>query len=142
MNTLSIIIFILKINQAIPWSYVKIDPKTSMPLRDEEGNYQWEGYCIDFAKRLSEKLDFDYVLVPPRAGLFGDRVPGLSSNNNSGEWDGLVGDLITGVNKFLLLNKFLFCLFVSHYVNVIQNKQNLTCGKGNRFGCCSYENDC
>lgn len=69
-----------------------MNPKSSTPLLDEQGNIQWEGYCIDFAKRLSEKLDFDYVLVPPTRGSFGDRVPGL---NNT--WDGLVGDLVTGV---------------------------------------------
>ena len=80
--------------QSIPWSYIKTDPKTSTPLLDEQGNVQWEGYCIDFAERIAEKLDFDYVLVPPTRGLFGDRVPGL---NNT--WDGLVGDLVTGVKS-------------------------------------------
>lgn len=61
-------------------------------MLDEDGNSIWEGYCIDFAKRLSEKLNFDYVLVPAKRGDFGDRIPGL---NNT--WDGLVGDLMTGV---------------------------------------------
>ncbi|XP_055304771.1 ionotropic receptor 25a [Sitodiplosis mosellana] len=83
--------FRIGVAQAIPWSYLKMDPKTSTPLLDEQGNVQWDGYCIDFAERLSEKLDFDYVLVPPTRGSFGDRVPGL---NNT--WDGLVGDLVTG----------------------------------------------
>lgn len=78
--------------QSIPWSYLQLDPKTSLPLRDENGNVMWEGYCIDFAQQLALKMDFDYVLVPPRRGLFGERVPGF---NNT--WDGLVGDLVTGV---------------------------------------------
>lgn len=69
-----------------------MDPKTSAPMTDEKENALWEGYCIDFAKRLSQKMDFDYVLVPPTSGSFGDRVPGLNHT-----WDGLVGDLITGV---------------------------------------------
>lgn len=79
----------------MPWSYIKLDPKTSEPLLDEKGNQIWEGYCIDFAKRLSEKLDFDYVLVPTKNGSFGDRIPGM---NNT--WDGLVGDLTRGVSIF------------------------------------------
>lgn len=79
--------------QALPWSYIKLDSKTSMPLRDENGNEIWEGYCIDFAAELAKKLDFDYVLVTPKKGTFGDRVVGM---NNT--WDGLVGDLMTGVS--------------------------------------------
>lgn len=84
--------FRIGVAQAIPWSYVKINPKTSLPMLDENGNVMWEGYCIDFAMRLAEKLDFDFVLVPPSNGSFGDRVPGLNHT-----WDGLVGDLVTGV---------------------------------------------
>lgn len=70
-----------------------MNAKTSTPMLDGNGNILWEGYCIDFAKRLSEKMDFDYVLVPPTVGSFGDRVPGM---NNT--WDGLVGDLTHGVS--------------------------------------------
>lgn len=86
--------FRIGVAQAIPWSYVKINPKTSAPMLDEKENTLWEGYCIDFAQRLSEKLDFDYVLVPPKSADFGERVPG---KNNT--WDGLVGDLMTGVSR-------------------------------------------
>lgn len=93
--------FRIGVAQAIPWSYIKINPKTSMPILDEVGNVIWEGYCIDFAKRLAEKLDFDYVLVPPTNGSFGDRVPGLNHT-----WDGLVGDLVTGVCKIRVYCNF------------------------------------
>lgn len=58
----------------------------------------WEGYCVDFAQRLSEKLDFDYVLVPAKTGSMGERIPGL---NNT--WDGLVHDLMTAVSYSFLL---------------------------------------
>lgn len=78
--------------QAIPWSYPKLDKKTMKPLRDDSGDMIWEGYCVDFAHRLSEKLDFDYVLVPAKTGGSGERIPGL---NNT--WDGLVHDLMTAV---------------------------------------------
>lgn len=71
-----------------------MDPKTSKPILDDKGNPVWEGYCIDFALKLAEKLDFDYELVPTKVGSFGDRVPHM---NNT--WDGLVGDLMVGVSK-------------------------------------------
>lgn len=59
-----------------PWAYLNKQGK-------------WEGYCIDFIAMLSEKLNFDYTLVTPSFGTFGDRLP-------EGNWDGLVGDLASG----------------------------------------------
>lgn len=85
--------FRIGIAPALPWSYIKINEKTGEPIRDDDGNVVWEGYCIDFAAKLGEVLDFDYELVPTKNGLFGDRVPNM---NNT--WDGLVGDLMVGVS--------------------------------------------
>lgn len=85
--------FRIGIAPALPWSYIKYNEETGEPLRDGDGNVMWEGYCIDFAAKLAEVLDFDYELVPTKNGLFGDRVP--NSNNT---WDGLVGDLMIGVS--------------------------------------------
>lgn len=79
--------------QAIPWTYVKKDPRTKKPILDNNGNPIYEGYCIDFARKLAEKLDFDYELILTKTGSFGDRIPHL---NNT--WDGLVGDLMVGVS--------------------------------------------
>lgn len=85
--------FRIGIAPALPWSYIKYNEKTGEPMRDGDGNEMWEGYCIDFAAKLAEVLDFDYELVPTRNGQFGDRVPHM---NNT--WDGLVGDLMVGVS--------------------------------------------
>lgn len=64
----------------------------------------WEGYCIDFAEKLSQKLDFDYVLVPPKSGSFGERITNI-------RWDGLVGDLMSGVClPFSLLKYILYVI--------------------------------
>lgn len=90
--------FRVGIAPALPWSYIKLDAKTGEPMRDGDGNEVWEGYCIDFAAKLAQKLDFDYELVPTKNGQFGDRVPHL---NNT--WDGLVGDLVVGVSDGGLL---------------------------------------
>lgn len=82
--------FRIGVTEAIPWTYVQRDPITAETVLDHQGKPVWEGYCIDFIEKLAEVLDFDYELVPPRRGTFGSRMP-----DNS--WDGLVGDLMTGV---------------------------------------------
>lgn len=85
--------FRVGITEAIPWTYMKTDPETGETMIDENGHPIWEGYCIDMIQKLAEDLDFDYELVVPKKGTFGKR---LSFN----KWDGLVGDLMTGVSFF------------------------------------------
>ncbi|XP_046753851.1 glutamate receptor ionotropic, kainate 4 isoform X2 [Diprion similis] len=75
--------------QMIPWSYVKKNAETQQPVLDEEGKEVWEGYCIDLMKKLAETMDFDYELVIPASGDFGERLP-------NGKWTGIVGDLLRG----------------------------------------------
>ncbi|XP_055844793.1 glutamate receptor ionotropic, kainate 3 [Episyrphus balteatus] len=79
--------------ESLPWSYYKTDDKTGELLFDENGKPVWEGYCIDFIEILSKYMNFEYELVPPRSGLFGNRLP-------NGSWDGVVGDLVTGDTDF------------------------------------------
>uniref|UniRef100_A0A1A9W8M4 Ionotropic glutamate receptor C-terminal domain-containing protein n=1 Tax=Glossina brevipalpis TaxID=37001 RepID=A0A1A9W8M4_9MUSC len=43
---------------------------------------------------LSQKMNFEYELVSPRSGKFGER------NLETGEWDGIVGDLVSGETDF------------------------------------------
>lgn len=78
------------VTESIPWTYVRRDLRTGETVLDHEGKPVWEGYCIDFIEKMAEFLDFDYELVTPRRGTFGTRMPDSS-------WDGLVGDLMTGV---------------------------------------------
>ncbi|XP_046615060.1 uncharacterized protein LOC124302692 [Neodiprion virginianus] len=75
--------------QMIPWSYVKKNVETQQPVLDDEGKEVWEGYCIDLMKKLAETMDFDYELVIPSSGGFGERLP-------NGKWTGIVGDLLRG----------------------------------------------
>lgn len=83
--------FRVGITEAIPWTYMKTHPQSGETMIDENGNPIWEGYCIDMIQRLSEDLEFDYELVVPKKGTFGKRIA-------FNKWDGLVGDLMTGVN--------------------------------------------
>uniref|UniRef100_A0A182FM19 Ionotropic glutamate receptor C-terminal domain-containing protein n=1 Tax=Anopheles albimanus TaxID=7167 RepID=A0A182FM19_ANOAL len=81
--------------EAIPWAYRKRDPVTGRPLEDPvTGGPVWEGYCIDFLHQLSVVMNFDYDLVAPRNGTFGQRY-GID-----GRWDGLVGELVVGEIDF------------------------------------------
>lgn len=87
--------------QAIPWSFKAQDPQT--------GEFFWTGYCADFAQKISEVMNFDYVFVEPATGTFGEKV--------NGTWDGIVGDLAVGVGPLLIyvysLRACMFYLFLS-----------------------------
>lgn len=83
------------VTESVPWTYAKRDPVTDETVLDKDGNPMWEGYCIDFVQKLSEVMEFDYELVTPKRGTFGERRrTGSTVADNS--WDGLVGDLMTG----------------------------------------------
>ena len=76
--------------QSVPWVTKKLDKVTQKPIIHPNGSYEYEGYCIEFIKKLSAEMDFDYDLVIPSEGTFGQKVNGV--------WNGLVGDLAKGVN--------------------------------------------
>ncbi|CAK9815491.1 Ionotropic receptor 25a [Anthophora quadrimaculata] len=74
---------------SVPWIVPKMDPVTGQVMKDENGNDMWDGYCVDFIKKLSEEMQFDYDLVVPQDRQFGKKLP-------NGQWDGLIGDLAKG----------------------------------------------
>ena len=75
--------------QAIPWTIKKRDPVTQQYIKNEDGSYVWEGYCIELIEKLANMMDFDYDLVIPEDKMFGQKINGV--------WNGLVGDLAKGV---------------------------------------------
>ncbi|XP_046146027.1 ionotropic receptor 25a isoform X1 [Osmia bicornis bicornis] len=82
-------------NPLVPWTVAKVDPATGQVLKDENGNEIWEGYCIDFVKKLSEEMQFDYDLVVPQDRQFGKKLP-------NGQWNGLIGDLAKGETDIVI----------------------------------------
>uniref|UniRef100_A0A1A9UEK8 Ionotropic glutamate receptor C-terminal domain-containing protein n=1 Tax=Glossina austeni TaxID=7395 RepID=A0A1A9UEK8_GLOAU len=80
--------------EAIPWSYQRRDPRTGKVSLDYLGKPIWEGFCNDVIAMLSQKMNFEYELVSPTKGRFGERNP------ETGEWDGIVGDLVSGETDF------------------------------------------
>uniref|UniRef100_A0A1B6DI02 Ionotropic glutamate receptor L-glutamate and glycine-binding domain-containing protein n=1 Tax=Clastoptera arizonana TaxID=38151 RepID=A0A1B6DI02_9HEMI len=81
--------FRVGVAESVPWSY-KVRNHENLVLKDKSGNEIWDGYCLDFLKRLAKEMKFTYELVPNES--FGVREP-------NGVWTGLIGDLATGVNK-------------------------------------------
>ena len=76
----------------MPWTVPRLDPVTGKIMKDENGNDMWDGYCVDFIKKLSEEMEFDYDLVVPQDHQFGKKL-------SNGQWDGLIGDLAKGVRS-------------------------------------------
>ncbi|KAH8418908.1 hypothetical protein KR222_003807, partial [Zaprionus bogoriensis] len=81
--------------ESLPWSYYRRHAQTGELLRTRGGALIWEGYCIDFIARLAEKLNFAYEIVAPEHGHMGER-------NEQGEWDGVIGDLVSGQTDFAI----------------------------------------
>lgn len=74
--------------------------KSDKPLY---GNDRFEGYCLDLLKELSNILGFiyDVKLVPD--GKYG-------AQNDKGEWNGMVKELIDHVSRMHLLYVGFKCL--------------------------------
>lgn len=55
------------------------------------GNDRFEGYCVDLIKEIAQILEFKYVIKVVEDGVYGKR-------NERGEWNGMIRELIEGVN--------------------------------------------
>jgi Ligated ion channel L-glutamate- and glycine-binding site len=87
--------FRIGIVQSTPYTDYKRDPKTNKIIRDDKNQPIYEGYCIDFIKQLSLKMNFSFELVEPSEGNFGKRL-------ENGSFDGAVGDLIKGETDLIV----------------------------------------
>lgn len=56
-----------------------------------QGNEQYEGFCVDMLKELSEILRFHYKIQ-----LVADGVYGVAEAN--GTWTGMIGEIISRVS--------------------------------------------
>jgi ionotropic glutamate receptor len=81
--------------KAVPWTIKKKNPMTNEYMKNPDGTFVWEGYCIELIEKLANMMEFDYDLVIPEDGDFGVRVNGI--------WNGLVGDLAKGVNILYII---------------------------------------
>jgi hypothetical protein len=58
---------------------------------EPQGNERYEGYCADLAEKLAELCKFDYVLQLVSDGKYGE-------SDANGTWNGMVGELTSGVS--------------------------------------------
>lgn len=61
-----------------------------MNYQEFEGNEQYEGFCVDMLRELSDILKFTYRIKLVDDGLYGAPEP-------NGSWTGMVGELINRV---------------------------------------------
>lgn len=80
--------FRVGIVEASPWSYIVRD-KYGKVMLDDNHEPIWDGYCIEFARKLADRMEYDFEFVVPKTGQFGRKY-------SEDKWDGLIGDLYTG----------------------------------------------
>ena len=54
------------------------------------GNERFQGFGVDLIQKISEQLKFEYDLYLVPDGNFGSRT-------ESGEWNGMIGQILNGV---------------------------------------------
>lgn len=76
--------------------HLQEDPFTRRK-RDYEarlGNDRYEGFAVDLLKEIADMLDFRYNIYLVNDGKFG------SKDEKTGEWNGIIGELLAGVSSF------------------------------------------
>ena len=46
-----------------PWMFLKLDPRTKEKMKDKNGNYIYQGYCVELLETMAERLNFEYEIV-------------------------------------------------------------------------------
>lgn len=72
-----------------------------MLKKDSEGQY--EGFVVDLAEKIASIVGFNYTIMPTKAH---------GSVDKSGQWNGMIKELLEEVQKGLFLEAFL-TFFVS-----------------------------
>ena len=52
------------------------------------GSDRYEGFCVDLLDALATEAAFDYELLIVEDGMYG------SYDQNTGEWSGMIGELV------------------------------------------------
>ena len=57
------------------------------------GNDRFYGFAVDLAEEIAKMLDFRYDIYLVEDGKYGAKA-------GDGEWNGMIGELLSGVRKF------------------------------------------
>ena len=71
-------------------------PHSHTPLH---GNDRYQGYIVDFIKKLSEEVGFKYILRVVKDGSYGDK-------SFDGTWNGMIGEVLRQVSGLLRAARF------------------------------------
>ena len=63
------------------------------PEKNLTGNLQYEGFCIDMLKAISNMVGFNYTITLVKDRKYGIKDP------DTGEWNGIVRVLLDKVHK-------------------------------------------
>ena len=66
------------------------------------GNDQFEGYNVDLVEHISKILNFDYEIRIVADGNYG------STDKDTGQWNGMIGELLTQVGLHTVCPKVPF----------------------------------
>lgn len=72
----------------------------------QQGNEQFEGYIVDLVHKLSLALKFKYEIR-----IVGDNNYG-KYNATSGKWNGMIGEVMSGVSNKCLYYRCLSTIFL------------------------------
>ena len=81
--------------QSKPYLQLKKQDEDGIPL---VGNAQYEGYCADLAKDISELVKIEYIIKLVADGKYGNKML-------DGTWNGMVGELTREVRLIHLASK-------------------------------------
>ena len=83
-------------------------------------NSRYKGLCIDLLQRLQEDLKFSFTLYIVEDGNYG------AIDEETGEWNGLVGDLVKEVCSSLMYTSFVksFNSFMLNYGFGVRDNDN------------------
>ena len=84
--------------QAPPFTFVD---------NNKTGNDRFHGFAIDILNDVARMLNFDFEIYEVPDGFFGDK------NATTGEWNGIIGELLNGVHTNLHGIFFLFLFILS-----------------------------
>ena len=78
-------------SQSSPYLMLKKEEDDGTP---RVGNDRYEGYCADLAREVAapDRCNFDYILKEVDDGAYGSFI------KDQGSWNGMVGELTTGVS--------------------------------------------
>ena len=68
------------------------------PKKTAKGNKRFIGFMADLIQELATRLDFYYEMKLVADGKWGSR------DQYSGQWNGMIGEIIRGVSRQLLNN--------------------------------------